>query len=154
MRAVIQRVTAASVEVGGDVVSKIGPGLLVLVGIKDGDTDADADYICRKILGARLFENTDSGKAWDKSVVDKGYEIILVSQFTLYGFFKGNKPDFHHAMPPGQAKDFYDSFVKRVRDSYKGGTVEDGVFGAKMTVNITNDGPVTLNIDSEVQKPS
>ncbi|CAJ2637679.1 D-aminoacyl-tRNA deacylase isoform X5 [Trifolium pratense] len=113
MRAVVQRVESASVEVEGRIVSEIGPGLLVLVGIHDSDTESDADYICRKVLNMRLFPNEDTGKAWDHSVVQKNYQVLLVSQFTLYGFLKGNKPDFHVAMAPQRAKPFYASLVDR-----------------------------------------
>mmetsp|Transcript_21692 Transcript_21692/g.36265 ORF Transcript_21692/g.36265 Transcript_21692/m.36265 type:complete len:154 (-) Transcript_21692:334-795(-) len=148
MRAVIQRVTSASVEVGGEIVSSIGPGILCLIGLKDGDVEADAEFICRKVLNVRLFENAESGKAWDKSVVDKGYEVLLVSQFTLYGYLKGNKPDFHLAMPPAKAREEYDAFVARVRKGHKPDMVKDGVFGAKMNVQLVNDGPVTFTIDS------
>ncbi|KDO77764.1 hypothetical protein CISIN_1g028617mg [Citrus sinensis] len=95
MRAVVQRVASASVEVEGRLVSEIGPGLLVLVGLHEFDTDADADY-----------------------VMQKKYGVLLVSQFTLYGILKGNKPDFHVAMPPQKAKPFYDSLVDKFRKSY------------------------------------
>ncbi|KAJ8447973.1 hypothetical protein Cgig2_028849 [Carnegiea gigantea] len=118
MRAVVQRVASASVEVEGRIVSEIGPGLLVLVGIHDSDTDADADYICRKVLNMRLFPNEKTGRAWDHSVMQKNSGVLLVSQFTLYGTLKGNKPDFHVAMPPQRAKLFYESLVEKFRKSY------------------------------------
>ncbi|CAJ2637676.1 D-aminoacyl-tRNA deacylase isoform X2 [Trifolium pratense] len=152
MRAVVQRVESASVEVEGRIVSEIGPGLLVLVGIHDSDTESDADYICRKVLNMRLFPNEDTGKAWDHSVVQKNYQVLLVSQFTLYGFLKGNKPDFHVAMAPQRAKPFYASLVDRFRNAYNSDAIKDGVFGAMMKVNLVNDGPVTMQLDSQSPK--
>uniref|UniRef100_A0A2N9G5W5 D-aminoacyl-tRNA deacylase n=1 Tax=Fagus sylvatica TaxID=28930 RepID=A0A2N9G5W5_FAGSY len=118
MRAVVQRVASASVEVEGRIVSEIGPGLLVLVGLHESDSDSDADYICRKVLNMRLFPNENTGKGWDQNVMQRNYEVLLVSQFTLYGILKGNKPDFHVAMPPQMAKPFYASLVERFQKSY------------------------------------
>ncbi|KAH1217929.1 D-aminoacyl-tRNA deacylase [Glycine soja] len=142
MRAVVQRVASASVEVEGRIVSEIGPGLLVLVGIHDSDSDADADYICRKVLNMRLFPNENTGKAWDHSVMQKNYQVLLVSQFTLYGFLKGNKPDFHVAMAPQRAKPFYASLVDRFRNAYNSDAIKDGVFGAMMKVKLCPSVPV------------
>lgn len=148
MRAVVQRVLSASVEVEGRIVSAIGPGLLVLVGVHEADTDSDADYICRKVLNMRLFSNDKTGKAWDQSVMQRNFEVLLVSQFTLYGILKGNKPDFHVAMSPAKAKPFYASLVEKFQRSYSADSVKDGVFGAMMKVSLVNDGPVTMQIDS------
>ncbi|KAB1668925.1 hypothetical protein ERO13_A10G029300v2 [Gossypium hirsutum] len=148
MRAVVQRVASASVEVDGRIVSEIGPGLLVLVGIHDSDTESDADYICRKVLNMRLFTNESTGKGWDQNVMQRNYGVLLVSQFTLYGILKGNKPDFHVAMPPQTAKPFYESIVDKFRKAYKPDAVKDGVFGAMMKVSLVNDGPVTMQLDS------
>ncbi|KAI4296854.1 hypothetical protein L6164_036774 [Bauhinia variegata] len=152
MRAIVQRVTSASVEVDGRIVSEIGPGLLVLVGLHESDSDSDADYICRKVLNMRLFPNENTGKGWDQSVVQRNYQVLLVSQFTLYGFLKGNKPDFHVAMPPQKAKPFYGSLVDRFRTAYNPDAIKDGVFGAMMKVNLVNDGPVTMQLDSQSSK--
>ncbi|XP_022140203.1 D-tyrosyl-tRNA(Tyr) deacylase [Momordica charantia] len=152
MRAVVQRVVSASVQVDGRTVSEIGPGLLVLVGLHESDSDADAEYICRKVLNMRLFPNESTGKAWDLNVMQKNYEVLLVSQFTLYGMLKGNKPDFHVAMPPQRAKPFYASVVERFGKSYNPDAIKDGVFGAMMKVNLVNDGPVTMQIDSQPSK--
>ncbi|XP_057948638.1 uncharacterized protein LOC131144190 isoform X2 [Malania oleifera] len=146
MRAVVQRVASASVEVEGRTVSEIGPGLLVLVGIHDSDTDSDADYICRKVLNMRLFPNEATGKGWDLSVMQKNYGVLLVSQFTLYGILKGNKPDFHVAMPPQRAKPFYESLVEKFQKSYNPDAIKDVYNDAK--VNLVNDGPVTMQLDS------
>ncbi|RWR89641.1 Plant peroxidase [Cinnamomum micranthum f. kanehirae] len=118
MRAVVQRVVSASVEVDGRTISEIGPGLLVLVGLHESDVESDADYICRKALNMRLFPNDNSGKTWDQSVMQRKFEVLLVSQFTLYGFLKGNKPDFHVAMSPQDAKPFYESLVQKFKKSY------------------------------------
>ncbi|KAG6548413.1 hypothetical protein Mapa_009899 [Marchantia paleacea] len=148
MRAVLQRVISARVEVEGRIVSQIGPGLLVLVGVLDSDTDVDAEYMCRKLLNTRIFANENSGKPWDQNVMQKGYEVLLVSQFTLYGMLKGNKLDFHVAMPPERAKPFYESFVARVAKAYKEDCVKDGIFGAMMQVHLVNDGPVTIQLES------
>ncbi|WRX27911.1 D-aminoacyl-tRNA deacylase DTD - like 1 [Theobroma cacao] len=127
MRAVVQRVASASVEVDGRIVSEIGPGLLVLVGLHDSDTESDADYICRKVLNMRLFPNESTGKGWDQS---------------------GNKPDFHVAMPPQKAKPFYESLLDKFRKAYQPDAIKDGVFGAVMKVSLVNDGPVTMQLDS------
>eukprot|EP00250_Pteridium_aquilinum_P006282 c16231_g1_i1 orf=319-786(-) len=148
MRAVVQRVLSAKVVVDGETISQIGPGVLVLVGILEGDTDLDAYYICRKALNMRIFTNEQSGKAWDQSVMQRNYEVLLVSQFTLYGIMKGNKPDFHVAMAPQLAKPFYESLVERFRKAYIGDRVKDGLFGAMMQVHLVNDGPVTIQLDS------
>ncbi|XP_066313724.1 uncharacterized protein [Miscanthus floridulus] len=148
MRAVVQRVLSASVEVEGRIVSAIGPGLLVLVGLHEADTDSDADYICRKVLNMRLFPNDKTEKAWDRSVMQRNFEVLLVSQFTLYGILKGSKPDFHVAMPPAKAKPFYASLVEKFQRSYSADSVKDGVFGTMMKVSLVNDGPVTMQIDS------
>ncbi|CAM6112643.1 unnamed protein product [Calypogeia fissa] len=149
MRAVLQRVLSARVEVEGRVVSSIGPGILVLVGLLDTDTEADAEYICRKILNTRLFPNEKTGKGWDLSVMQQNYEVLLVSQFTLYGQLKGNKLDFHVAMPPERAKPFYESLVQRVSNAYRADAVKDGLFGAMMQVHLVNDGPVTIQLDTQ-----
>ncbi|XP_073313242.1 uncharacterized protein [Primulina huaijiensis] len=148
MRAVVQRVTSASVEVEGRTVSAIGPGLLVLVGLHETDVESDAEYICRKVLNMRLFPSEKTGRSWDQNVMQRNYEVLLVSQFTLFGVLKGNKPDFHVAMPPEAAKPFYASLVEKFQKAYKMDAVKDGVFGAMMKVNLVNDGPVTMQLDS------
>ncbi|CAL5226948.1 g9832 [Coccomyxa viridis] len=149
MRAVVQRVKRASVEVDGKVVSSIGPGLLCLIGIREGDTPADQEFLCRKLLNFRIWPTDDGVKAWDQSVSQKQYELLLVSQFTLYALAKGNKPDYHLAMPPTKAKDFYLEFLERLRGEYVADQVKDGIFGAMMDVSLVNDGPVTIQFDSE-----
>ncbi|XP_020811398.1 D-tyrosyl-tRNA(Tyr) deacylase 1 isoform X1 [Drosophila serrata] len=150
MRAVIQRVRAAKVTVLDELVSSIGPGLCVLVGIKASDTAADVDYLVRKILALRLFE--EEGKRWQKSVKDLNLEILCVSQFTLYHRLKGNKPDFSAAMKGEEAQQLYNQFLDRLGQSYDSSKIKDGKFGAYMQVHIENDGPVTINLESPEKK--
>ncbi len=140
---------SASVEVDGKVVSSIGPGLVCLIGLGKGDGDDEQDYVARKILGGRLWHNEESGKTWSQSVTQRNLEVLLVSQFTLFCKFKGNKADFHHAMGPTEARETYAGFVERVRKDYQADKVKDGVFGAMMNVALVNDGPVTVIVDSD-----
>lgn len=153
MRAVIQRVRQASVTVGDELISSIGRGLCVLIGIHKNDTPADIEFIVRKILNSRLFEDAN-GKRWQLGVKDAGLEILSVSQFTLYCELKGNKPDYRHAMRGEAAQQFYGEFLSQLRKQYKAEMIKDGVFGAMMQVDIRNDGPVTINIDSPKKKTS
>ena len=140
MRALVQRVSDASVTVEGEEVARIGPGLLVLLGIRRGDTEAEADRLAAKLLALRIFED-DAGKM-NVSVRDAGGEIICVSQFTLYGDTrKGNRPSFVDAAPPDEAEPLYE----RVRDALG---AQGGVFGARMAVALTNDGPVTVLVEA------
>ena len=151
MKAVIQRVLKASVTVSEQIVGQISNGLCVLIGISRDDTEKDMEYIVRKILNIRLFENTDetgSGK-WDKSVVDQDFEVLCVSQFTLQSSLKGNRPDFHLAMGSEKSKEFYEKFLEQMRKNYKAEKIQDGRFGAYMKVDIQNDGPVTILLDSK-----
>ncbi|KAJ9524561.1 hypothetical protein QJQ45_024146 [Haematococcus lacustris] len=154
MRAVIQRVKSASVEVEGKIVSsvtvQIGPGLLCLVGLKTTDTAKDAAYITKKILKTRAFNGEgEDGRSWDKDVISCGYEVLLVSQFTLYGRLQKAKPDFTKAMSTAPAKEMWAAFVAQVQEAHKPELVKDGVFGAMMDVALVNDGPVTFLLDSE-----
>ncbi|WPT17783.1 D-aminoacyl-tRNA deacylase 1 [Picochlorum sp. SENEW3] len=152
MKATIQRVSKASVAVNNAIVSSIDNGLVALIGISSDDTDADLDYIARKLLNIRIWPSTASSggdqKAWDTSVKDNGYEILCVSQFTLCGRLKGNKPDFSKAMPPLQAKAMYEKLLDRLKKEYDADKIKDGVFGALMEVSIQNSGPVTITLDS------
>ncbi|XP_078261709.1 D-aminoacyl-tRNA deacylase 1 [Rhinoraja longicauda] len=147
MKAIIQRVAKASVTVGEEEMSSIGRGLCVLLGISVEDTQKDMEYMVRKILNLRLFED-ENGKHWCKSVMDKQYEILFVSQFTLQCVLKGNKPDFHLAMGAEQSETFYTNFLQHVRKSYRPELVKEGKFGAFMQVHIQNDGPVTIELES------
>lgn len=143
MRMVIQRVLSASVEVDGTKVSEIGQGLLVLVGLGVDDDESSFAYMIKKLLQLRIF--ADEQDKMNKSVVDIGGEVLLVSQFTLYGDCrKGNRPSFVKAMPPGEAKELYAAFVDACKKAYDATKVYDGVFGADMKVNLVNDGPVTI----------
>lgn len=149
MKAVIQRVTSASVTVDNKVISSIGNGLCVLIGITRGDTLADIKYIVRKILNTKIFENDK--KKWSASVMDKQYEILCISQFTLYHVLKGNKLDFHRAMPAQESEPFYKIFLNELGKNYKPELIKDGIFGAMMEVSIQNSGPVTLEIESPIK---
>lgn len=149
MRVVIQRVKSSQVEVAGVVVGKIGRGLNLLVGIADTDTEAELDWMARKSLELRLFPGTDSsGDRWEKSVLEIGGELLVVSQFTLYGDCrKGRRPSFTRSAAPEAAQQLYEKFVEKLRQS--GLRVETGQFGAMMQVSIENDGPVTLLLERE-----
>ncbi|XP_021776968.1 D-aminoacyl-tRNA deacylase 1 isoform X2 [Papio anubis] len=133
--------------VGGEQISAIGRGICVLLGISLEDTQKELEHMVRKILNLRVFED-ESGKHWSKSVMDKQYEILCVSQFTLQCVLKGNKPDFHLAMPTEQAEGFYNSFLEQLRKTYRPELIKDGKFGAYMQVHIQNDGPVTIELES------
>ncbi|KAM9483615.1 D-aminoacyl-tRNA deacylase 1 [Clarias gariepinus] len=147
MKAVIQRVANASVMAGENHISSIGRGICVLIGISTEDTQRDVDYIVRKILNLRLFED-EKGCAWKHSVMDKGLEVLCVSQFTLQCILKGNKPDFHSAMTAEFAQPFYNNILEQLRIAYKPELIKDGQFGAYMQVHVKNDGPVTIYLES------
>ncbi len=145
MRAVVQRVTTASVTVDGVTIGAIGKGLLVLLGVGAGDNDAAVEFVANKIASLRIFED-DEGRM-NRGVQDVNGAILAVSQFTLYGDVrKGRCPSFVAAMEPAEAKTFFDRYVERTRSF--GIPVETGKFGAMMDVQLTNDGPVTILIDS------
>jgi D-aminoacyl-tRNA deacylase len=147
MRAVIQRVRQARVEVEGEITGSIGPGILVLLGISKDDTPADADYLVEKILNLRIFQD-ENGKM-NRSLRDKDGELLVVSQFTLYGdCSKGRRPSFDRAAPAEEARTLYEHFVSRARAS--GITTETGRFQAMMAVHLVNDGPVTLICESQL----
>nr|CAD7198257.1 unnamed protein product [Timema douglasi]CAD7404749.1 unnamed protein product [Timema poppensis] len=150
MKAIIQRVVQASVSVEDELINSIGKGLCVLIGISRDDTKKDMEYIARKLLNLRLFEN-EEGKKWDVSVKDKRLEILCISQFTLYSVLKGNKPDFHNAMSGDTSEQFYNEFLALLRSQYQPDLVKDGKFGAYMQVLIQNDGPVTVELESQSQ---
>jgi D-tyrosyl-tRNA(Tyr) deacylase len=149
MRVVIQRVKSSQVEVAGVVIGKIGLGLNLLVGIADSDTEAELDWMARKCLDLRLFPDTDSSNdRWEKSVQEIRGELLVISQFTLYGDCrKGRRPSFTRSAAPESAKQLYEQFVDKLRQS--GLRVETGEFGAMMQVSIENDGPVTLLLERE-----
>lgn len=145
MRAVIQRVSRASVEIDGETVGSIGKGFLILLGVHSTDVIADADYIIKKVSGLRVFEDAD-GKM-NLSLKQAGGEILLISQFTLFGDVRhGNRPSFIEAALPERAVPLYEYTVDRLRADFK---VETGRFGADMKVSLVNDGPVTIMLDSK-----
>lgn len=145
MRVVIQRVKEAHVDVDGVTVGTIQTGLLVLVGVTSTDIREDADYLADKIVQLRIFP--DDLKRMNRSLLEAGGQLLVISQFTLYGDCrKGRRPSFDAAAPPEQAKSLYDYFVERLRTSNT--LVETGVFQAEMAVYLVNDGPVTFVLDS------
>ena len=144
MRAVVQRVREARVTVDGGTVGEIGAGLCVLVGVAEGDGEAAAERLAGKVARLRIFEN-EAGK-FDRSLLDTGGAALVVSQFTLIAdTAKGNRPSFSHAAPPAEAEPLVELFAAALRDL--GVPVETGVFGARMTVELANDGPVTILLD-------
>ncbi len=145
MRAVIQRVTESAVSVGGREVGRIGRGLLVLLGVHRQDTMGAAEELAHKIAHLRIFE--DAGNKMNRSLLDTGGQMLVVSQFTLYADSrKGRRPSFGEAAAPAAARQLYDRFTERVRQ--EGIAVETGRFGEMMAVHLINDGPVTLIVDS------
>jgi D-tyrosyl-tRNA(Tyr) deacylase len=145
MRAVVQRVSHAKVTVNGEITGEIGPGLLVLLGVAKEDTRTDADYLAEKTIGLRVFEDAD-GKM-NLSVADAGGALLVVSQFTLYGDVRrGKRPSFDAAAPPQQARELYEYFVEKIRAA--GLRCETGRFQEMMQVELVNEGPVTILLDS------
>jgi len=148
MRVVLQRVTSARVEVDGETVGSIGAGLLILVGVTHADRHADADYLASKIVQLRIFPD-DAGRM-NRSLLDAGGALLVVSQFTLYGDCrKGRRPGFDRAAAPEHARGLYEYFVQCLRSSNI--MVETGVFQAEMKVSLVNDGPVTFVLDSQAE---
>jgi D-tyrosyl-tRNA(Tyr) deacylase len=145
VRAVVQRVASAEVRVEGQVVGRIGPGLMVLLGVGKGDAEADADYLADRVVNLRVFP--DEHGQMNRSLLETGGAVLVVSQFTLYGDCRrGRRPGFSEAAAPEQASSLYAHFVARVRGS--GVPTEEGVFRAMMDVALVNQGPVTLLLDS------
>eukprot|EP01057_Protomagalhaensia_wolfi_P003396 Protomagalhaensia_wolfi_Nauph_80__3395@NODE_3450_length_797_cov_31_973615_g2710_i0_p1_GENE_NODE_3450_length_797_cov_31_973615_g2710_i0NODE_3450_length_797_cov_31_973615_g2710_i0_p1_ORF_typecomplete_len215_score35_46Tyr_Deacylase/PF02580_16/1_9e49_NODE_3450_length_797_cov_31_973615_g2710_i0114758 len=183
MRVVLQRVRSAKVEVAGEEVNSIEQGLLILWGIQEGDDWAEAEYCIRKSLNAKLWDENQQreamnrtrgfvgarvgekdsaqiegeGRTWAKSVMDMGFEVLIVSQFTLFGSVKkGNKPDFHYAMAANKSRDFLSQIIENCKAMYSPDKIKTGSFGSYMQVSLVNDGPVTLYIEQPpgVLKPS
>ena len=145
MKAVIQRVTSAGVDVAGETVGRIGRGLLVLLGVEKGDGERDAERLADRIVNLRVFED-DAGKM-NRALRDAGGSLLVVSQFTLAGnCSKGRRPSFDSAAPPSEANRLYEYFVAILREM--GVTTETGVFQAMMAVSLVNDGPVTFILES------
>lgn len=146
MRALVQRVRHAKVEVDGQVVGEIGPGLLVFLGVAQGDSAADAEFLAKKVTELRIFPD-EEGRL-DRGLIDTGGALLAVSQFTLYGDCrKGRRPSFTKAAGPDEARALYEAFVAAARVT--GVPVETGVFQAMMQVSLQNDGPVTLIVESK-----
>ena len=147
MRIVIQRVKYASVSINGKIKSKIDKGLLILIGIEDSDNQADIDWLTKKIANLRIFDDEDG--VMNKSVVDVSGNILIISQFTLHAMVrKGNRPSYIHASKPEIAIPLYESFCSEMSIQL-GKEVETGTFGAEMSVELLNDGPVTIWIDTK-----
>lgn len=147
MRVVIQRTTHASVTIGGQLKSAIGPGMLILVGIEDADGPEDIDWLCRKIVNLRIFDD-DEG-VMNRSVLETGGDILVVSQFTLHASTKkGNRPSYIRAARPEISIPLYEQFCKALSQAL-GKSVETGQFGADMQVELLNDGPVTICMDTK-----
>lgn len=146
MRAVIQKVKNSSVKVDGEIVGRIGKGLLVLLGVSNDDSEKDANYLVEKTLNLRIFEDSDD--KMNLSLLDIQGEILVVSQFTLYGDARrGRRPSFIEAAPPEKANQLYEYFVSEIRKKLL--QVETGKFQAMMEVSLVNDGPVTILLDSK-----
>jgi D-tyrosyl-tRNA(Tyr) deacylase len=147
MKAVLQRVTHAKVNVNGELVGKIDKGLLVFLGIANDDNQSDSDYLIRKIINLRIFNDSDF--KMNLSLKDVNGELLVISQFTLYADTqKGNRPSYTAAAQPIVAKEIYNSFLSKLEMEF-GKKVEAGIFGADMKVELLNDGPVTIIIDSK-----
>ena len=147
MRIVIQRVTSANVSIDGAIVGQIGKGVMILLGITPDDTTADADWLVGKVSRLRIFD--DANGVMNLSLQDIGGEALVVSQFTLMASYrKGNRPSYIHAAPPSVAIPLYEYFVKELQ-MVIGRSVPTGQFGADMQVSLTNDGPVTIVMDSK-----
>ena len=144
MRALIQRVSTASVRVDGALLGEIGPGLLILICAMQGDTDAQADHLAAKIAKLRIFK--DGAGKMNLSLRDTGGSVLIVSQFTLAADLRGNRPGFSNAASPDEGRRLYDHFTARMQA--EGITTANGQFGADMAVSLTNDGPVTIWIDT------
>ncbi|CAA9962621.1 D-tyrosyl-tRNA deacylase [Pyrenophora teres f. maculata] len=155
MRTVLQRVKSASVTVDGQLISSIGRGLLVLAAVSKDDTEKDVEAMAGKILKAKLWddESKDPPGRWKCAVADIQGEILCVSQFTLLASMeKGSKPSFHKSASGDQARTLYETFYKKVGNLYESDKVKDGVFAAMMDVALVNDGPVTIQIDTNPPK--
>ena len=147
MRAIIQRVSSASVTIDGQIHSQIGKGLLVLAGIEDADTDEDIQWLSGKIVNLRIFDDADG--VMNESVIEQGGEILVVSQFTLHASYKkGNRPSYIKASKPDHAVPVYEKMIKQLSNDL-GKAIGTGVFGADMKVLLLNDGPVTIFMDTK-----
>ncbi len=150
MRAVIQRVSSASVSIEGKTFSEIGKGFVILLGIEDADTGEDVEWLAQKIAGLRVF--SDAEGLMNINISDAGGEFLVVSQFTLFASTrKGNRPSFIRSAKPDTAVPLYQAFIKSLTD-ITGKTIRTGIFGADMQVALVNDGPVTILIDTKIKE--
>ena len=154
MRLVIQRAISGEVTVKGETVGKIGKGLVILVGFSKDEDGSKIKTAAQKALKLRLWNTIEDDnnpdqkiKTWDTNVMQNGYELLVVSQFTLYCVLKGNKPDFHQAKRAEEAKLMYEEFVEILKKEYDPSKIQTGAFGQYMNVNLVNDGPVTVNVE-------
>jgi D-tyrosyl-tRNA(Tyr) deacylase len=149
MRVVLQRVKSARVEVAGETVGSIGVGLLIFLGVTQTDQPGDAEYLAEKVVKLRIFP--DEAGRMNRSLLEAGGALLVVSQFTLYGdCSKGRRPSFDHAAPPEQARALYERFIQHLKSSNI--AVETGVFQADMEIHLINDGPVTFILDSKTNR--
>lgn len=147
MRAVIQRVNEASVQIEGNIHNSIGPGLLVLVGIENSDNESDIEWLCNKIVNLRIFN--DAADIMNLSVIDIQGELLIISQFTLFAMTKkGNRPSYVRASKPDIAIPLYEKFLASIKRT-SGLPVKSGIFGADMKISLINNGPVTIIIDTK-----
>lgn len=147
MRVVIQRVTEANVKIEGNIAGQIGNGLMILVGIEEADGAEDIAWLTKKIVNLRIFD--DENGVMNRSILDAGGDILLISQFTLHALTaKGNRPSYIKAAKPDISVPLYEAFIKSLQEAM-GKKIETGVFGADMKVSLINDGPVTILIDSK-----
>ena len=148
MKLLLQRVSRASVSVGGETVGAVGPGYMALVGCRSGDTPEDADRLAVRAAALRVFEDAEG--RMNRSVLDVGGSVLAISQFTLYADCRrGNRPSFTGAGDPSAANELYEYYVKLLRETHHIADVQTGEFGAHMKVELLNDGPVTILLDSE-----
>lgn len=151
MRIVIQRVSRASVSIGGATHASIGSGMMILVGCENGDTESDADWLAAKTAGLRIFD--DEAGVMNLPITEIGGEILAISQFTLTASTrKGNRPSYIRASPGSESRPLYEYFCRRLEAAIGDGKVKRGVFGADMQVELVNNGPVTIIIDSRLRE--
>ena len=151
MKFVIQRVTKGCVRVEGQIVGQIGKGLMILIGLTEGDTEEYIDQVVDKFLNIKLFDD-EKGARWKESVKSLGLDLLLVSQFTLYNTLKGNKPAFNFSLEGNKAKELFDKIVKRAKEKYDEKKIQTGKFGEYMFIETECDGPVTINWEYPTQK--
>lgn len=141
-----------SVSAEGEVVGSINEGLAVLLGISRDDDHTDSDYVIRKLLSLKLFDDEGSDRGWQKNVKEAGLELLIISQFTLCHTFKGTKPDFHLAMGADNSKPFFEEFIERLKKEYAADKVQTGKFGSRMQIDLKLNGPATFVIDSPAKQ--